>query len=65
MEQKTGAFFWIVCLITSFGAIVWSATSLLQQISPLFIAFLIINVISLITNVICWVIDAKKSKKKD
>lgn len=63
MEQKTGAFFWIVCLITSFGAIVWSATSLLQQISPLFIAFLIINVISLITNVICWVIDIKKTKK--
>ena len=63
MEQKTGAFFWIVCLITSFGAIVWSATSLLQQISPLFIAFLVINVIALITNAVCWIIDIKKTKK--
>ena len=63
MEQKPGAFFWIVCLITSFGAIVWSVTSLLQQISPLFIAFLVINVISLITNAVCWIIDIKKAKK--
>ena len=63
MEQKTGAFFWIVCLITSFGAIVWSVTSLLQHISPLFIAFLIINVIALITNAVCWIIDIKKAKK--
>ena len=65
MEQKTGSFFWIVCLITSLGAIFWSATSLMQQVTPLFIAFLVINVISLITNAVCWIIDVKKSKKKD
>lgn len=61
--KENMTFFWIVCVITSLGALFWSATSLLQQISPLFIAFLIINVISLITNVICWVIDIKKTKK--
>ena len=65
MEQKSGAFFWIVCLITSLGAIVWSVTSLMQQTTPLFIAFLAINVISLITNAVCWIIDVKKSKKED
>ena len=65
MEQKTGAFFWIVCLITSIGALYWSVTSLMQQVTPLFIAFLVINVISLITNAVCWIIDVKKSKKKD
>ena len=65
MEQKTGSFFWIVCLITSLGAIFWSATSLMQQVTPLFIVFLVINVISLITNAVCWIMDVKKSKKKD
>ena len=65
MEQKTGAFFWIVCLITSIGALYWSVASLMQQTTPLFIAFLVINVTSLITNAVCWIIDVKKSKKKD
>ena len=54
-----------MCLITSLGAIVWSVTSLMQQTTPLFIAFLAINVISLITNAVCWIIDVKKSKKED
>ncbi|MBE6676689.1 MAG: hypothetical protein E7594_07610 [Ruminococcaceae bacterium] len=63
--QENRSFFWIVCLITSLGAIFWSATSLMQQVTPLFIAFLVINIISLITNVVCWIIDVKKSKKKD
>lgn len=63
--QENRSFFWIICLITSLGAIFWSATSLMQQATPLFIAFLVINVISLITNAFCWIIDVKKSKKKD
>jgi len=63
--QENRSFFWIVCLITSLGAIFWSATSLMQQVTPLFIAFLVINVIALVTNVVCWIIDVKNSKKKD
>ncbi len=64
MEQKTGAFFWIICVITSLGAIMWSATSIMQQPTPLYIAFLVINVICLAVNVVCWIIDAKKNKKQ-
>ena len=63
--KENMTFFWIVCLITSLGAIFWSATSLMQQPAPLFIAFLVINVISLITNAVCWVIDFKQNKKQD
>ena len=63
--KENMTFFWIVCLITSLGAIFWSATSLMQQPAPLFIAFLVINVISLITNAVCWIIDFKQNKKQD
>ena len=63
--QENRSFFWIVCLITSLGAIFWSVTSLMQQTTPLFVAFLVINVISLITNAVCCIIDVKKPKKKD
>ena len=62
--KENMTFFWIVCLITSLGAIFWSATSLMQQPAPLFIAFLVINVISLITNAVCWIIDFKQNKKQ-
>ena len=61
--KENMTFFWIVCVITSLGALFWSATSLLQQISPLYVAFLIINVVALATNVVCWLMDVKKSKK--
>ncbi len=61
--KENMTFFWIVCLITSLGAIFWSVTSLMQQTTPLFIAFFIINILSLITNIVCWIIDIKKTKK--
>lgn len=61
--KENRIFFWVVCLITSLGAIFWSVTSLLQQSSPLFVAFLIINVIALIINVVCWIVDIRQSKK--
>ena len=63
--KENSSFFWIVCIITSLGGIVWSATSLMQQTTPLFVVFLVINVIALITNAVCWILDVKKSKKKD
>ncbi len=64
MEKNNNMFFWIVCMITSLGALCWSVTSLLQQPAPLFIAFLVINIICLAANIVCWIIDAKKNKKQ-
>ena len=63
--KENMTFFWIVCIITSLGALFWSVSSLLQQPAPLFIAFLVINIISLITNIVCWIMDTKKNKKQD
>ena len=55
-------FFWIVCIITAIGAIYWSAMSMLQNSKPMFIAFLIINIVVLVIDVVCLVID-KKNKR--
>lgn len=63
--KQNNTFFWIVCVITSLGAIGWSVSSVMQQPSPLFIAFSAINVISLAVNITCWIIDVKKTKKQD
>ena len=63
--KENMTFFWIVCIITSLGALFWSGSSLLQQPAPLVIAFLVINIISLITNIVCWIMDTKKNKKQD
>ena len=62
--EKNNNFFWIICFMTVIGAIYWSAMSMLQQPTILFTVFLIINIVSLITNIICFVIDKKKKKEK-
>ena len=64
MKQDNRKFFWIVCIVTVIGAIYWSVTSMLQQPRPLFIAFLAINIVSLVINLVCWVIDSKKTNTK-
>ena len=53
-------FFWIVCIITAIGAIYWSAMSMLQNSKPMFIAFLIINIVVLVIDVVFLMIDKKK-----
>lgn len=53
-------FFWIICFVTTIGAIYWSAMSLLQQSKPVFTAFLIVNIVVLIIDIVCLVIDKKK-----
>jgi len=62
--EKNNNFFWIVCFITVIGAVYWSAMSMLQQFKILFVFFLIVNTISLITNIICFVVDKKKKQQK-
>ena len=65
MNQDNRNFFWIVCIVTVIGAIYWSVISVLQQPRPLFIVFLAINIVSLIVNIVCWVIDSKKAISKN
>ena len=65
MNQDNRKFFWIICIVTVIGAIYWSVISVLQQPRPLFIAFLAINIVSLIVNIVCWVIDSKKRNTKN
>lgn len=62
MNQDNRKFFWIICIVTAIGALYWSAISVLQQPRPLLIAFLAINMASLVVNIVCWVIDSKKTK---
>jgi hypothetical protein len=64
MNQDNKKFFWLICIITVIGAIFRSVISVLKQPPPLFIAFLIINILSLIINIICYVIDFKKTNTK-
>ncbi len=65
MNQENRKFFWIICIVTVIGAVFWSAIFVLQQSRPLFIAFLVINIISLVVNIICWVIDSKKTNTQN
>ena len=65
MNQDDRKFFWIICMVTVIGAVYWSVMSVIQQPSPLFVAFLAINIVSLIVNIICWIIDIKKTKKQN
>ena len=65
MNQGNRNFFWIICIVTVIGAIYWSVISVLQQPRPLFIAFLAINIVSLIVNMVCWVIDTKNTNIKN
>ena len=60
MNPDNRNFFWIICFVTVIGAIFWSVISVLQQPRPLFITFLAINIVSLVVNIVCWVIDSKK-----
>ena len=55
-------FFWIVCIITAICAIYWSAISMLQQSKPIFTVFLIVNIVMLIVDVVCFIIDKKKKR---
>ena len=65
MNQDNRIFFWIICIITVMGSIYWSVISIMQQPRPLFVAFLAINIVSLIVNIVCWVIDSKKANSKN
>ena len=65
MNQDNRNFFWIICIVTVIGAIYWSVISVLQQPRPLFIAFLAINIVSLVVNIVCWFIDSKKTNTKN
>ena len=60
MNPDNRNFFWIICFVTVIGAIFWSVISVLQQPGPLLITFLAINIVSLVVNIVCWVIDSKK-----
>lgn len=65
MNQNNRIFFWIICIVTVLVALYWSVTSVLQQPRPLFIAFLVINIVSLVVNAVCWIIDSKKTSTKN
>ena len=64
MNQENKKFFWIICFVTVIGAIYWSAMFVMQQPRPLFIAFLGINLVSLIVNIVCLIFDLRKNKSK-
>ncbi len=64
MNQDNRNFFWIICIVTALVGIYWSVISLIQQPRPMFIAFIAINILSLIVNLVCWIIDKKKTKKQ-
>ena len=55
MEQSRNNFR-IICSITVICALGLSAISMLTQPGPLFAAFLAINTVSLIVNIVCFII---------
>ena len=62
--EKNNNFFWIVSFATVIGAIYWCVMSMLHQPKTLFVVFLILNIIALITNIVCFAIDKKKKSQK-
>lgn len=60
--NKERKMYWLIFLVTIIVGIYWSLMFVLQQPQPLFIAFLVINIISLITTIICFVFDIKRLK---
>ena len=64
MNQDNKKFFWIVCFVTVIGAIYWSTMFVMQQPRPLFIAFLAINIVSLLINVGWFIIDIQRNKSQ-
>ena len=64
MEQENNKFFWIICFFTVIGAIFWSFMYVMQQLRPLFVTFLLINIVSLIVITICFIADIRKNKSK-
>lgn len=62
MEQSK-KFFWTMCFISVICALGLSAVTMLQKPSPMPAAFLVINAVSLIVNIVCFVIDVIDIKK--
>lgn len=60
--EKNKSLFWLACILSTVVAIYWSYISVVQMPSIVFKAFFFINIAALITNVICLIIDKKKSK---
>ena len=60
MNQDNNKLVWIACFMTVIGALFWSAMLVIQQPRPLFIAFLVINIMVLIIDVACLIVDIRK-----
>ena len=60
MKQDNNKLVWIACFMTVIGALFWSAMFVIQQPRPLFIAFLIINIVVLMIDVACLIVDIRK-----
>ena len=64
MKQENNDFFWIICFGTVIGAICQSIISVIHQPKPIYTAFLVINIASLVVNIVCFVYDLHKNKKQ-
>ena len=60
MNQDNNKLVWIVCFVTVIGTLFWSAMFVIQQPRPLFIAFLVINIVVLMIDVACLIVDIRK-----
>ena len=60
MKQDNNKLVWIACFMTVIGALFWSAMFVIQQPRPLFIAFLVINIVVLMIDVACLIVDIRK-----
>ncbi len=65
MDKKTKAFFWVVCLLAVISALYWSVASYIGRAMPLYLAFTVVNFVSLITVCTCFIIDVVKSKGQE
>ena len=62
MDKKTKTFFWVVCVIAVIGACLWSVSAYISRPVPLYLAFTVINAVSLVTVGTCLIIDLIKDK---
>ena len=60
MKKENLMLFWAMIFLTPIVATVWSVMFLLTAPRPLFVVFLILNILVLITNITCFFLSRRK-----
>lgn len=61
--KQNSSLFWPMCFMTPLVGIVWAIRLILVQARVLFIALLVVNLLVLLINTVCYMLSKKKENK--